>query len=157
MAHSLTPTLSVFFLFTLFFIFFLFFLTTHSNNYKQQQNYKQLAQQQARGSTPLDHICCTNNKICLLLHRRLLHFTSIRFAFLVATDKTREAMSHRQNPLPLDPSVAAWPARSDPWLFFQRNRDRDSRHQVLQAYNFFNFVSVYIYIFYDSQWKVEMD
>ena len=39
-----------------------------------------------------DRICCIDDRICLLLHRRLLHFTSIKFAPLVVTNKTREAI-----------------------------------------------------------------
>ena len=65
---------------------------------------------------------------------------------------------HRQNPWSHEPStkpIAAWPTRSDPWLFFQRDRDWDSRHQILQAHNFFQFY-FNLYIFFmtvTEKWK----
>ena len=141
MAHNLTSTLSV---------YFLFFLTTHTNNslfslqsslssFSQQQNYRWLAQQRATCSTPLDQICCTDNRICLLLYRRLLHFTSIGSAFPVGTDKTREAMSHRRNPLPLDPREAIHGCSSNE----TETEIHDTKSSKLTT--FFNSISIYIY------------
>ena len=120
--------------------------TVHSLSFLLSHNPHKLLQattvgQYSSGPTVAHHFNrCTDDRICLLLHQRLLHFTSIGSTLSVATDETREAIDeticrliHRP---PLDPRKT---------IHSCSNETETEIHQVLQGRNFFNSILVYIF------------